>query len=84
MPIYVYGCEKCGCETTVSHSMTETMEYCDVCETIGTLVRRPSMFSSPKNESEQKEKPGSYVKEFIEDAKKDLNKQKEELSIKND
>ena len=84
MPIYIYGCEKCGSEITVSHSMTETMEYCEVCETIGTLVRRPSMFFRAKNESKQKVAPGEHVEEFIESAKNDLKKQKEELNNKND
>jgi|TARA_R100000008_G_C3583137_1_gene170035 hypothetical protein len=61
--------------------MSEKIEYCDVCETIGTLVRKPSMFFNAKKDSKQK--VGSHVKEFIEDAKNDLKDQKEELKNKN-
>ena len=81
MPIYIYECTKCDTSIKVSHSMSEKMEYCDVCETIGTLVRKPSMFFNVKKESKQK--TGSYVEEFIKDAKKDLEEQKGELKNKN-
>ena len=84
MPIYIYGCENCGSEITISHSMTETVELCPVCESIGTLTRRPALFSNIKKISDKKEKVGSYVEEFIEDAKKELDQQKSDLRTKND
>ena len=84
MPIYLYTCEKCGSETKVSHSMTEIMEDCEVCESSETLVRVPAMFSNIKRKVEQKEKVGSHVREFIKEAKKDLKTQKKELRNKND
>ena len=84
MPIYLYTCEKCGSETKVSHSMTETMEDCEVCGSSKTLVRVPAIFSNIKRKPKQKEKIGSYIKDFIKDAKKDLKQQKEELRNKND
>jgi len=84
MPIYIYGCDICGSEITISHSMTETMEDCEVCEESGSLMRRPSMFSNIKRKPEQKEKTGNYVKGFIEEAKQDLKQQKINLRKKND
>jgi len=84
MPIYIYGCNHCGSELTVSHSMTETMEDCEVCEISGSLTRRPSIFSSIKKKPEQKQKVGDHVKSFIEEAKQDLNQQKNNLEKKND
>jgi len=84
MPIYIYGCDHCGSEITVSHSMTETMENCEVCEISGSLTRRPSMFSSVKKKPEQKQKVGDYVENFIEEAKQDLSQQKDTLRKKND
>jgi len=84
MPIYVYNCDNCGSEITISHSMTETVEDCEVCELTNCLVRRPSVFSNIKAKPEKKEKAGAQVKEFIEDAKKELSQQKSELREKND
>ena len=82
MPIYIYECTKCETSTKISHSMSEKIEYCDVCETVGTLVRKPSMFFNTKKEPKQG--IGSRVKEYIKDAKKDLEEQKKELKEKND
>jgi len=84
MPIYIYGCDQCGSELTVSHSMTEIMEDCEVCEISGSLTRRPSMFSSVKKKPEQKQKVGDHVKSFIEEAKQDLSQQKDNLGKKDD
>jgi uncharacterized membrane protein YgcG len=64
--------------------MTETMEDCEVCEISGSLTRKPSMFSSIKKKPEQKQKVGDHVKSFIEEAKQDLNQQKNNLEKKND
>ena len=60
--------------------MSETIEYCDVCETIGTLVRMPSMFYNAKEALEQKSTAASRVKDFIEDAKDELEEQKKILT----
>ena len=84
MPIYIYSCDHCGSELTVSHSMTETMEDCEVCDLSGSLSRRPSMFSNIKQKPKQKEKVGDHVKSFIEEATQDLKQQKEDLRNKND
>ena len=84
MPIYIYSCDNCGSEITISHSMTETVEDCEACESASCLVRRPSVFSNIKTKPDKKEKTGDQVKEFIEDAKKELSQQKSGLREKND
>ena len=84
MPIYIYGCDQCGREFTFSHSMTETIEDCEVCEVSGSLTRRPSMFSNIKTKPQRKPKIGDCVKSFIEEAKEDLHQQKDNLRKKND
>jgi putative FmdB family regulatory protein len=84
MPIYIYGCDNCGSETTVSHSMTEIIEDCEVCEISSSLTRRPSMFSNIKKKPEQKQKVGDYVEGFIKEAEQDLKQQKNNLRKKND
>tara|TARA_R100000664_G_C2760088_1_gene150752 strand:+ start:2589 stop:2837 length:249 start_codon:yes stop_codon:yes gene_type:complete len=81
MPIYNYRCDKCEEEFRVSHSMTENQEVCNICGSIGTLTRVPSFFS--KKPINKKDKVGTYVKDFIKDAKTDLEQQKEKLRERN-
>jgi hypothetical protein len=73
-----------GHESKHSHSMSELMEDCDVCEENGVLKRVPTLFSNFKRYQKKEEKVGNHVKNFIEEAKVDLKKQKEELKNKND
>tara|TARA_Y100000310_G_C20489704_1_gene718570 strand:+ start:519 stop:773 length:255 start_codon:yes stop_codon:yes gene_type:complete len=84
MPIYIYSCDNCGSEITVSHLMTETVRDCEICEEVDCLTRRPSMFSNVKKKSKQKQKVGDHVKGFIEEAEQDLKQQKDNLRKKND
>ena len=77
MPIYTYNCGNCEDEFRVSHSMTETQEVCEVCGSIGTLTRIPSIFSDFK--IEKKQKVGDHVKDFIAKAKEELKEQKKGL-----
>ena len=60
--------------------MTEKQEVCEVCGSIGTLTRIPSLFSNLK--IEKKKKVGDYVKDFIAETKKELKEQKEGLKNK--
>ena len=50
-----------------------------MCETKGSLIRVPSGFTTVYKTQQTRRKPGSLVKEFIEDAKEDLKEQKNEL-----
>ena len=55
------------------HSMFETIDRCIMCEAFG-VTRIPSSFSVARPVN-----AGSLVKEFIEDAKKDVQAEKQKL-----
>ena len=81
MPRYTYRCQDCEIVFQVVHSIKEKLEDCEECQTEGVLQRIPSIpLILKKNENEEGRKPGSLVKEFIEDAKGELKKDKTELS----
>lgn len=80
MPIYVYRCEDCEEEFKVSHSMHEDHESCDLCDS-SNIARKP-MFSLNRKRHEKKQKVGDATNEFIESAKLDLRKQKQDLDGK--
>lgn len=73
MPKYSYSCSACGKEFEIYHSMFETIDRCIMCEA-HDIARKPSLFtvSKPTN-------AGSVVKEFIEDAKRDVLAEKQKL-----
>lgn len=79
MPIYSYRCANCQSEFKESHSMTERITDCEVCELSDTLVRLPSEFAFFRKEKKEKQ-VGSLVEEYIESNKEDLKKEKEKLS----
>ena len=74
MPRYTYRCKTCVNEFEVFHGMSEKLENCDECS--GILFRVPSTtFTTTSTDKE--EKPGQVVKEFIEDAKREIQAEKE-------
>ena len=79
MPIYSYRCASCQTEFKESHSMTERITDCEVCELSDTLVRLPSEFAFFRKEKKE-QKVGNLVNEHIESSKEDLVKEKEKLS----
>ena len=76
MPRYVYKCRKCEGSFTTFHGMTEDQDYCELCEESGCVFRIPQMPSV----TIVKEKAGKIVKEYIEDTKKEIKKEKERLT----
>ena len=82
VPIYVYFCEECEKELKTLHSIKEKYTVCqeiENCELEGKLRRLPSNFSTQYKKQEKKQKVGSLVKDFIEDTRDDLKKEKETL-----
>jgi putative FmdB family regulatory protein len=77
MPNYVYRCKACEHEFEAFHSMTDRLEDCYSCKEKGTLFRVPSanFTTNVKN----KNKTGQIVKDFIEDAKKEIKEEKERM-----
>ena len=82
MPKYVYYCETCDSEFKIRHSLGETIEICQLCEATNTVSRRPSeIFLSKKiNNLEGKSKPGSIVRETIEESRHELKTEQEKLT----
>ena len=78
MPRYTYRCDVCGNSFEVSHSISEKLTDCE-CGEEGSLKRIPSL---PFRASVKinKQKAGEIVKEFIEDAKKEVKQVKQEMS----
>jgi len=55
------------------------LRNCDACSVDGTLFRVPSATYSTKNKAPPEKKTGELVKEFIGDAKKEVEEQKREM-----
>ena len=80
MPRYVYQCESCEVIFQAVHSIKEKLTDCEECNLEGTLKRIPSMpLVLTKKESNQKQEAGVLVKEHIENAKEDLERERKEL-----
>jgi len=78
MPIYVYECYDCKEDFKVSHSMHEDWGKCDICES-ANIARKPTFFTNLSKSATEKQKVGDLTKEFINDSKEDLKRQKKEL-----
>ena len=80
MPQYVYRCEECEHVFQAWHSIKGRLVDCDFCGAKESLVRIPSMpIVLNKNIGESKKEVGSVVKSHIEEAKKELKKEKENM-----
>tara|TARA_Y100000310_G_scaffold326978_1_gene392647 strand:+ start:507 stop:773 length:267 start_codon:yes stop_codon:yes gene_type:complete len=80
MPRYVYRCDKCEKTFQVVHSIKEKLTDCEECDSKDTLKRVPSIPLVLNNKQDNdKRQVGSFVKEYIENAKEDLKQEKEEL-----
>jgi putative FmdB family regulatory protein len=76
MPRYAYRCKSCVREFEVFHGMSEKLENCEECS--GHLFRIPSTtFTTMKTGA--KNKTGQVVKEFIEDAREEIQAEKEKM-----
>ena len=81
MPKYTYRCKECDHDFETVHGMFIKLRNCDECSTDGSLFRVPSIGYSTKNDAstESENKTGEIVKEFISDAKKEVEEQKREM-----
>ena len=78
MPRYTYRCDVCGESFEISHSISDKLTDCE-CGEEGSLKRVPSLpfrVSAKPN----KQRAGEVVKEFIEDAKKEIRDVKARMS----
>ena len=78
MPRYTYRCDVCGESFEISHSISDKLTDCE-CGEENSLKRIPSLpfrVSAKPN----KQKAGEAVKEFIEDARKEVREAKQNMS----
>ena len=78
MPRYVYNCSKCNGNFVVVHGMTEDYSVCELCSEVDCVHRIPQMPSIKVVEKQA----GQIVREYIEDAKDELKKEKNQLETK--
>jgi putative FmdB family regulatory protein len=76
MPNYTYRCDTCEVQFSIFHSINDTLVKCQECNE-EALVRVPQ--SIINTTSTKKQKTGTIVKDYIKDAKVDLERQKNEL-----
>ena len=76
MPRYTYRCNACDKYFEVSHSISDKLTDCD-CGEAGALTRVPSLPFCVSVKEQQS--PGQVVKEFIEDAKKEIKNYKKDM-----
>ena len=81
MPRYVYKCQACEVVFQKVHSIKEKLKDCEECDSKETLQRIPSMpLVLTKKQDNEKRQVGSLVKEYIEDAREEIEQEKKELS----
>ena len=85
MPRYRYLCEKCEETTDAFHSYKDTLIDCEKCNTENSLKKILSVpyYGIKKIPHEQEKKIGEITKEYIEENRKILKQQKEEIKTKN-
>ena len=75
MPRYVYKCSECEGSFTTFHGINDDQDYCELCLATN-CVRRIPQIPSVKH----KTNVGNVVKEYINDAKDELSKEKKRLA----
>ena len=82
MPTYTYECGACEKTFDIRHSIKERVEKCESCKATGELTRLPSAPFILKKIDPSSKKAGSLVKDFIQETKREVSKEKEELQKK--
>ena len=81
MPRYSYTCTSCESTIEASHGINERLSFCETCKT-DTLKKNlsiPTIKKQPEINNLTNRKNGDIVKEKIEEFRKDLKEQKEDL-----
>lgn len=81
MPRYSYTCTSCGNTLEASHSPNERLFYCEICDsdTLKKNISIPNIIKPQEINNLTKTKNGDIVKEKIEEFRKDLKEQKQDL-----
>jgi len=81
MPRYQYRCNTCEAVSTIFHLSDETVSECPSCQKPDALVKLLNTFSTSLKKTKTA-KIGRVTEEFIEDARTDLHKQRNDLEKK--
>lgn len=76
MPRYAYHCEKCDGVFEYYHALSEKKTECETCKE-QTLLKVPHFSGIVKKEN--KEKVGSIVNSYIEEAREEIKQEKHKL-----
>ena len=78
MPAYQYKCDSCSKDWTEYHGFSEEPKKCPFCEqeTIKKTYNYESSIKKIEETTENKKKPGTKTREFIEQARQDLKEHK--------
>ena len=82
MPVYTYNCSQCNEFFEIRHGMTEKAEECKLCKS-DKIKKVPSMpLLLKKDVPKDDGKVGDVTKEFIENSREELKKEKKILKEK--
>lgn len=73
MPHYIYVCDSCEEQQELFHSFDEDIKDCGLCGAEDSMTRLPSF----RKATSPTQKTGQVVNEFIEQAKRDLQIEKD-------
>jgi putative FmdB family regulatory protein len=79
MPTYIYKCDKCESTFKAFHEMSVVLNECLDCHTEGFVKKVPSLLTSLPEKPKEQSAAGIRVKEAIEDNRKLLLDQKQDL-----
>lgn len=79
MPKYTYHCQDCDKVYEMTHSMSEIVSICQGCGSDKGLNKIPTSFNLNKSIDHKGQKPGTVVKQSINELKEDLEQQKKDL-----
>lgn len=79
MPKYAYKCKECDHAFEAVHGMLMKLLNCDVCSNDDALYRVPSVTYSTKSDASIENKTGEIVKEFISEARKEVEEEKRDM-----
>jgi putative FmdB family regulatory protein len=79
VPKYAYRCKECDHAFEAVHGMLMKLRNCDACSADGSLFRVPSITYSMKSKVSSENKTGEIVKEFISEARKEVEEEKRDM-----
>jgi len=75
----MYRCSDCDFSFKAAHSIGDKLTDCPTCNTVDTLIRVPTSFTTDK-EPDAVDRVGSVVRSSIEEFREELVKEKQQLS----